>query len=340
MKRPAVAAAACLVALAAACGHDLAADVPGVLDALPHSDTTTTMPPSGDAQPTTTTTMTSPSQGACEDGHLETASFRPDGHALAGDAPDVVAIREHGVLRVGVDENTLGFSYRNPRTGEIEGFEVDIARAIAARIFGDDAPGRVDLVPVVTAEKREVVKNGTVDMTISANTMSCDRWEEVLFSSEYYTAHQKFLVREDSPIRSVADLAGKTVCVTTKSSSIDLLAEYVPEADLREISDRTGCLVALQEGEVDAYFGHDSFLYGMQQSDPTLVINEANLPPYLTVSDYGIAIALEKTDLVRFVNAALEEIRRDGTWRELHERWLEDGLDMPSAAPPRAHYRD
>jgi polar amino acid transport system substrate-binding protein len=336
MKRAALVASACLVTLVAACGRDLGADVPAVLDALPRPDTATTVSPSsGDPQPLTTT---SPTQGACDDGHLVTASLRPDEHALAGDALDIAAIRKRGVLIVGVDENTLGFSSRNPRTGVIEGFEVDLATLIAARIFGDDGTGRVQRVPVVTSEKREVVKNGTVDLSISANSMSCDRWEEVLFSTEYYTAHQKFLVREDSSIRSVADLNGKTVCVTTKSSSFDLLSAYVPGARLKEVDDRTGCLLALTEGQVDAYFGHDSFLYGMQPQDPTLVITEANFPPYLTVSHYGIAIALDKPDLVRFVNAALEDIRRDGTWRQLHERWMEGELDMPPAGPPPARY--
>jgi polar amino acid transport system substrate-binding protein len=339
MKRPAVVAAACLVTVAAACGHDLASDVPAVLDALPRPDATTTVPPSGGVQPTTTT---SPSQGECAAGDLATASLRPDDHALDGDAPDVEAIRDRGILRVGVDENTLGFSSRDPKSGEIEGFEVELAKRIAAAIFGAAGADRIERVPVVTKEKIPFVENDRVDMTISANSMSCDRWERVAFSTEYYTAHQEFLVREDSSIRSPADLDGATVCVTAESSSERLLRRYLPEVERHPVLDRTGCLVALQEGEVDAYFGHDSFLYGMMEQDPSLEIRAGVLPPELAdlaVSHYGIAIGLDKSDLVRFVNAVLEDIRQDDTWAQLHDR-LEDELGVADAAPPQARYRD
>ena len=171
-------------------------------------------------------------------------------------------IRERGRLRVGGRREHARLLLPQPETGDIEGFEVDLAtRSPPASSATTRRPGRAG----AGGDRREVdvVEDGRVDMTISANSMTCARWEEVAFSTEYYTAHQQFLVREDSPIRSVDDLAGKTVCVTSGSSSIGLLAEHVPEAELHLVPDRTGCLLALQEGEVDAYFGHDSFLYGM-----------------------------------------------------------------------------
>jgi polar amino acid transport system substrate-binding protein len=327
---------ALLMAASACAARSGPSDALQSLDELPApmtavSSTTATAP----------STTVSDTKQRCDEEALATKSYAPDPLPPVGDMTPGTTMREiadRGSLRVGVDENTLGLSSRNPTTGQIEGFEVDLAYEIAQRIFGERDPALVDLVPVVTRNKTDIVAKGDVDLSINAITMTCPRWEDVAFSAEYYTADQQLLVREDSDIRTVDDLSGRRVCVTAGSSSFDMMVERVPEATLLPVRARTECLLALQNGEADAYFGHDSFLYGMKPQDQTVEIREGIIPGD-TTSHYGIAISHDHPELVRFVNAVLEEIRADGTWAALHDRLETELPGLPDATPPEPQYR-
>ena len=333
----AVAALVVLSCLAACSSATVSDDALDSLGALPQPPTSV----AATAPATTTATTISADETTCEEQGWAKASYRPTGPLPPpGEMPEgsyMREIQEDGRLVVGVDENTLGFASRNTDTGEIEGFEVELARRIAAAID----PNLVLVTePVLTSDKRKVVIEGVVDLTISANSMDCDRWQEVAFSTEYYTAVQQFLVPEDSPIRTGADLAGQPVCVTVLSSSERILKRELPDAVPYPLPARTDCLLALQEGTVAAYFGHDSFLYGMKVQDPTVEVREGIIPTSATESNYGIAINHEYPEFVRFVNAVLDEVRTDGTWDDLHEKLQEDLRDLPDATAPDPEYRD
>jgi polar amino acid transport system substrate-binding protein len=256
-------------------------------------------------------------------------------------------VAARGALRVGVDENTLLLSFRNPRSGELEGFEIDLLREIAAAIFGDRDPSRLQFDTVTTAQKIAVVTAGEVDLTASAVTMTCGRWRDVSFSTPYYLALQKVLVRADAQgvavfpdgtsVPDVTDvgaldtaLAGRKVCWTTGSTSIDNIRQFLPHAKVTQVDTRTDCLMALQEGEIDAVSTHDTFLLGYQQQDP----NTAILAPSFSVQPYGIAVAKDRQDLVRFLNALISQLRDNGVLEQIYRKNFLDctacvGLDVP-----------
>lgn len=314
--------------------------------AAPHSEairslnelpTRPTLPDSSSIVTEPTPTTVPASVRACREHGMATASVAPDSNLTIGPGTFMEAIRRRGQLRVGVDENTEGFAALDLDTNEIVGFEVDLAQAIADSLFpegGDD----VEFVPLLTAQKTDHVADGTVDLTISAVSMTCDRWQQVAFSAEYYTAHQQFLVRADSDIHDADDLVGRKICLTRGSSSKGILKAQAPEAVPFEVDSRTDCLVALENDEVDAYFGHDTFLYGMKAQDPTVEIRSDIFDPKATVSHYGIAIAKEHEDFVRYVNGVLAALIADGTWQELVDGHLAP-LEIPPILPPTPDYR-
>jgi polar amino acid transport system substrate-binding protein len=263
------------------------------------------------------------------------ASFRPSGSPPApgampaGSTMDRIAAR--GRLVVGINQNTYLFGYRDAATGEIVGFDVDIAREVAAAIFGDWR-GHIQLVATTSAQRIPFLRDKTVDIVANTMTINCDRWRQVNFSSQYYQAGQRLLVPRTSKARGIDDMGGKKVCAASGSTSIQNIAAAKSKPVPVSVADWTDCLVLLQQGQVDGISTDDTILAGLLVQDPTTKM----VGPTFTSEPYGLAIAKGSEDFVRFVNGVLERIRADGTWAAIYRRWL--GSDVP--APPVARYRD
>lgn len=257
-----------------------------------------------------------------------TASLRPS--TAAG--PAVEAIRQRGRLIVGVDQSTNLFSFRDPASGQLQGFDVDIAREVARDLLGD--PDKVDFRLLTAGDRLTSLENQTVDLVVNAMTISCARAEQIAFSTVYFEASQRLLVPADSPVRGPGDLAGKRVCAQLDTTSLATIARVAPAAKLLGVQNWDDCLVALQQGQADVASTDDSILAGLAVQDPNLHIVGPSLEP----EPYGIGVNKGQEDLVRVVNASLDRIRGDGTWTSLYQRWL--AVLGPAPSPPEPKYRD
>ncbi|MFC7446331.1 transporter substrate-binding domain-containing protein [Rhodococcus daqingensis] len=264
-----------------------------------------------------------------------TPSLRPGAPTTPGSMPPggpLARIAERGRLIVAVDQSTNLFSFRDPRTGDLAGFDVAIAREIARDIFGD--PSKVEFQIRNTVDREPALRSGSVDLIINAMTITCDRAERIDFSTVYFLAAQRILVTEGSGIGGVADLAGKRVCTVPNTTSLANLQRVQPAATVLAVETWADCLVALQQRQVEAATTDDALLAGLAAQDPYLEIVGGSLE----AEPYGIGIDRGDDELVRFVNATLERIRSDGTWAALHDRWL--SVLGPPPAPPAPVYRD
>ena len=112
------------------------------------------------------------------------------------------AIKARGVLRVGVKYDAPPFGQLDPRTNQVTGFDIDIARAIAKTILGDE--NKVQLVQVTSANRIPQLQNGNIDLIIATMTITKDRLEQIDFSNVYYRAGQSLLVKTARRSRATA----------------------------------------------------------------------------------------------------------------------------------------
>ena len=269
--------------------------------------------------------------GTGDDDCDRTASLRPFDNPAEADAA-VASIRERGRLLVGLDIGSNLFSFRDPITGRITGFDVDIAGEVARDIFGD--PGAVEYRILSSADRVVALQNNTVDIVVKTMTITCERRREVNFSTVYFTGFQRILAPRNSDIADPADLPGKRVCVAQGTTSLAKVREIDPPPVIVAVVTWADCLVALQQNDVDAVSTDDAILAGLVAQDPYLNI----VGPNMAEQPYGIGLNLVRTDLVRFVNGTLERIRTDGTWNTLYRRWLT--VLGPAPTPPEPRYVD
>lgn len=260
------------------------------------------------------------------------ASLRP------GNAPPeerVPRIRQRGRLIVGLDQGSNLFSFRDPGTGQLTGFDVDLAREIARDIFGD--PGQVEFRSLTSANRLEALENDQVDVVIRSMSITCERRERVTFSVSYYQAYQRVLAVRGSGITDIHHLEGRRVCVAAGTTSASRLWAELDRITVLSVNTWADCLVAIQQNQVDAITTDDAILVGITAQDPYLEI----VGPQMDAEPYGVGIAKStpghNTDgLVRQVNSTLERIRADGTWNRMYSTWL-SGLG-PSPGMPTPIY--
>ncbi len=239
-----------------------------------------------------------------------------------------------GYVTVGVSADTYLFGARDPFSGGIQGFDIDMARAVAKAIFGD--PGKLQLRVITAGDRIPLLQDREVDMVARNMTMTCARWKDIGFSAEYYRSGQKVLVSKALPGAAdlaLTDLEGRRVCAPAGTTSLTKL-QQVKGPVVVTAGTHTGCLVLLQQGKADAITGDDTVLAGLAAQDPNTVITSAKP---ITVEPYGLGLNRSDVYLARYVNRVIADLEADGEWKAIYNRWLAEPLG-PAPAPPTPVY--
>src|SRR5918996_14932 len=222
-------------------------------------------------------------------------------------------IQRRGEITIGVKFDVPPFGFENPQTNEVEGFDVDIGRFIAAEL-------RVEpkLIEAISDNRIPFLERGTVDLILSTMTINAERDLEIDFSEPYYIAQGRILVPQGSDIKGLEDLAGNSVCTALGSTYEETIREEAPDADLKLVDTYSECLELLQNEAIDAISTDDVILTGMIIQDDSLEM----VGDPLTTEPYGVGIKDGDKQMKDFVDGVLAKVEEDGRWEETYQKWV------------------
>lgn len=195
--------------------------------------------------------------------------------------------------------------------GEIVGADVDIAKAIAAKLGRELEITNIDFDAALTG-----AATGKYDMAVAGITANDERRKNMNFSIDYYEASQAIIVMADSEIAGAADLEGKTIACQEGTTG----EQYLLDNNYSIQSFKTGAeaVTSMTSGKVDAVVIDNAVAKELseKQNGATKVLDEA-----LTKESYAIALQKGDDELTAEIDAALEELKADGTLASIFDKY-------------------
>ncbi|WP_029150686.1 glutamate ABC transporter substrate-binding protein [Microbacterium indicum] len=257
-------------------------------------------------------TDTGSSSGSEGDATAEAPTFDLGSPDLA-DSPTFEAATARGSINIGVKSDQPGLGYVDPVSGDRTGFDIDIARWMAASLgFSDD---QITYEEIESANREQALVNGDIDLYVGTYSMTEDRAKQINFAGPYFITGQGLLVAADNDtITSDADLTSDvTVCSATGSTPIQNIRDNY-DAKTVEFGSYSECVQALTQGSVDAVTTDEAILigYAAAQPDELKVVGE----PF-TEERYGIGLPNDDQALQDYLNSVLDD--GGDTWQAIFD---------------------
>ena len=236
----------------------------------------------------------------------------------SNDAPEQKPQTE--TLIMGLDDTFAPMGFRDEK-GNLIGFDIDLANEVAKRIGVT-----MEFQPIDWSMKETELNAGNIDFIWNGYTITAERKEKVSFTKPYLENSQIIVTLADSDIAAKADLAGKNVCVQAESSALDAINAEPQVASsfgkLVEFSTNNEAFSDLEAGRSDALVVDEVLarFYMKQNGQEKYKVLEEDFGD----EEYGIGIRKADTELLKKVDAAMDEMRSDGTYDEIYQKWFSE----------------
>jgi polar amino acid transport system substrate-binding protein len=223
-------------------------------------------------------------------------------------------IKARGTLIVGVKADYKPFGFRDP-SGAIIGLEPDLAADVASKLGV-----KLELVPVVSANRMEFLNQGKIDLMIATMSDKPERRKIVqVIEPLYYSDAINVLLRKDAPVGSWSDLKGKKLCGTTGAFSSKVIAQQYG-AEIASFDGSEMPLLALKNGDCIGYLFDQTFIVG--KLDDNDWKDGYHMPlPGIMETPWAIAVKLGEINFRKFMEDIHKDWMKSGRIMELEKKW-------------------
>ena len=227
--------------------------------------------------------------------------------AAAGDYKLATA----GTLTMGTNATFPPYEYYDGDT--VVGIDTEICQAIADKLGLKLEIQDMDFSSLVAA-----VQSGKIDISAAGMTVTEDRLKNVDFTDSYSTGVQVVIVPEDSDIQSVDDMKGKLIGVQDATTGHIYCSDDFGDENVIPYNSGAMAVQALKDGKVDCVVIDQQPAKSFVEANEGLKILDTE---YVT-EDYAIAVAKDNTALKDAINAALKELKDDGTVQSILDKYI------------------
>ena len=225
-------------------------------------------------------------------------------------------IMQRGLLKVGINTDSRPFGFYD-ENGNVAGYDADLAGYIAQYLLKDKS--KVQFILVTPSNRLIMASTGEVDIVISTVTITPQRQEVVSFSRSYDSAGQALLVRSNSQITGLQDLAGQNIGVIFGTTAEKNISHLVPTAHILGFRTYQDAYSALKEGNISAVTSDDTILNRFVLSDKSVKL----LPRRYSNEPYGIAFKKGPSTkrLKEELDFVINDLQRRNILYSLHNKW-------------------
>ena len=246
--------------------------------------------------------------------------------AMAQSNDTLAKIKSSGSITQGVRESSGALAY-TLGNGVYTGFHYEVCANIIKDLRRQLGMSSLEIKyqPVTSANRIPLVKNGTVDLECGSTTNDASRQKEVAFANTLYVEEVRIAVKADSPIKSIADLGGKTVATTTGTTSVQLIRQNkrAKSIDFKEVTgkDHADSFLLLESGRADAFVMDGQILAG-NISKSKAPKDFKILPDVLSVEPIAIMIRKDDPAFKKAVDESIAAQVKSGEIAKLYDKWF------------------